>query len=94
LDFLELLGFKRKCCIARLKTSSDALKRNISYWNKVTGIPEENFTKPIIRPDRCSTRLSEHGSLAIRVYCRPLWRILRYWGLNLQEFYKTMIKEE
>ncbi len=94
LDFLELLGFSRKCCVARLKTSSDALRRNISYWNKVTEIPEKNFTKPIIRPDRSSTRLSEYGSLAIRVYCRPLWRILRYWSLNLQEFYKPKIKEE
>jgi len=94
LDFLELLGFNRKRCVARLKTTSDALKRNISYWNKVTGIPEKNFTKPIIRANRYSTRLSEHGSLAIRVYCRPFWRILRYWSLNLREFYEPKMKEE
>ena len=94
LDFLELLGFNRKCCVARLKTSSDGLERNVGYWSKVTGIPKKNFTKPIIRPNRCSTRLSEYGSLAIRVYCRPLWRILRYWSLNLQEFYEPKIKQE
>lgn len=94
LDFLELLGISRKSCVARLKTSSDALKRNIIYWNEATGIPEKNFAKSIIRPDRHSTRLSEHGSLAIRVYCRPLWRILRYWSLNLQEFYELKRKKE
>jgi hypothetical protein len=94
LDFLELLGFSRKRCVARLKTSSDTLKENISYWRKITEIPEEKFAKPTIRSNRYSTRLSEHGSLAIRVYCRPLWRILRYWSLNLQEFYKPVIKEE
>jgi len=87
LDFLELLGFSRNSCIARLKTSSKTLKENIEYWSKNTGIPEENFANPIIRSTRHSTRLSEHGSLTIRVYCRPLWRILRYWSLNLQKFY-------
>lgn len=92
LDFLELLGFDRRCCRARLKTTSDALERNISYWNKVAGIPEKSFMKPIIRSNRYPTRLSEHGTIAIRVYCRPLWRILRYWSLNLQELYEPPMK--
>lgn len=89
LDFLELLGFSRKSCVARLKTSSDALKRNTRYWSKTTRITEKNFANPIIRPTRHSTRFSEHGTLTIRVYCRPLWRILRYWSLNLQKFYEN-----
>jgi len=88
LDFLKLLGFDRQDCVARLKSTSEDLENNLIYWSKITGIAKRNFSNPIIRKTRFSTRLSKHGSLTIRVYCRPLWRILTYWSTNLDLFYK------
>ena len=88
LDFLESLGFERKRCRARLKTTQEELEENIDYWSKVTGIPRENFSSPRIRQIRNSSRLSEHGTLTIRLFCKPLWRVLRYWSTHLSLFYK------
>jgi len=87
LDFLESLGFDRKRCRARLKTTREELEENTNFWSTVTGIPRENFSSPRIRRIRDSSRLSEHGTLTVRLFCKPLWRILRYWSTHLHLLY-------
>ena len=87
LDFLESLGFERKRCRARLKTTQKELEENITFWSSRTEIPRENFSSPRIRRFRNSSRLSEHGTLTLRLFCKPLWRIVRYWSTHLSLFY-------
>ena len=87
LDFLEILGFEREICKARVKTTQMELEEHVNYWSKITGIPRKNFSGPRIRRKRNSSRLLEHGTLTLRLYCKPLWRILRYWSTNLHLLY-------
>ena len=92
LKFLDSLDFSKNKLKAKIEltissgqNSSIEISRCEEFWSKITGLERTQFTKPIIKIRNSKSRKSENGSLILRLYNRPLFRLLTYWSKNLDQ---------
>lgn len=88
LNFLQTLGFDRNRFRLRIQISckekemQEMVERSTRFWQDITQIPIRNFTKPNVRIRENPKQKSENGSVNVRLFSQPLWRLLVFWLKN------------
>ena len=68
--FLRSIGVVPEKLSARVKVMNQSqVNGSQGYWSKLTGIPLENFTKPIVRGKKVEEKYREHKGCLTITYC-------------------------
>jgi predicted DNA-binding transcriptional regulator len=82
--FLRSIGVVPEKLSAKVKVmNSWQVNESQNYWSKLTGIPLENFTKPIVRGKNVEEKYKEHKGCLTITYC----------SINLKRQMETKIEE-
>jgi hypothetical protein len=82
--FLRSIGIAPEQLSAKIKVMDRSQVQEVQrYWSKLTGIPLEKFTKPIVRGKKVEERYKEHKGCLTVTYC----------SINLKRQMETKIEE-
>jgi len=78
--FLEILNLD-SLVRARIQLKSDLdYESALNFWSKTLNIPREKFYRPLIFPKKPrKSRITQFGSLVIRVNSALAFKLIRYW---------------